>query len=111
MPVCRRAWPAWDGCACMGRSLWASQNKLLCQAGAWGSSCCIVWHVGLLRMLTLPILNPALPHQDASGTPIKPSFAVLAQASSSAKSWPITSPVRAFIDEAVARTGGLKLCR
>ena len=106
MPVRWRAWPAWDGSACMGR---ASQNKLLCQAGAWGSSCCIVGHLGLLRMLTPPIHNPGPPHQDASGTPLKPSFAVLAQASSSAKSWPITSPVRAFIDEAVARTGGLGL--
>ncbi len=62
----------------------------------------------------MPILqNGSLPppplrlsaRQDASGAPLKPSFAVLAQASSSAKSWPITSAVRAFIDDAVSRTG------
>jgi hypothetical protein len=62
--------------------------------------------------LTISVFLPPTSIQDASGQPLKPSFAVLAQASSSAKSWPITSPVRIFIDDAVARTGDwMERCR
>lgn len=60
----------------------------------------------VLLNLPPPPVPPQTTTQDAAGNPLRPSFAVLAQASSSAKSWPITSPVRAFIDEAVSRTGG-----
>ena len=43
--------------------------------------------------------------QDPSGTPLKPRFLTLQAASLAAKAWPITSPLRAFVDTAVAKTG------
>lgn len=42
--------------------------------------------------------------QDASGAPKKPSFSALAAASATARSWPITSPLRALADDAVSKT-------
>ena len=49
------------------------------------------------------VLRGAL--QDLSGAPLKPSFAALQGASLAAKAWPITSPLRAYVDTAVANTG------
>lgn len=43
--------------------------------------------------------------QDAFGAPVKPSFSALIAASATARSWPITSPLRALADEAVSKTG------
>ncbi len=53
----------------------------------------------------LPLLLPLLTLQDASGAPVKPSFSALIAASATARSWPITSPLRALADEAVSKTG------
>lgn len=56
-----------------------------------------------------PLSSPApalvsLP-QDKGGRALNPSFAALQAASQAAKAWPITSQLRAFADETVAKTG------
>lgn len=38
----------------------------------------------------------------------RPGFSAVSAASVAARSWPITSPLRALADDAVARTGGLR---
>lgn len=43
--------------------------------------------------------------QTPQGAPLRPSFAVLKTASAQARGWPITSRLRAGIDEAVSKTG------
>jgi hypothetical protein len=73
--------------------------------------------LSVLQLESLPVLQGMLAAfqqweaglraalQDPSGAPLKPSFATLQAASLAAKAWPITSPLRAFVDTAVAKTG------
>ena len=60
-------------------------------------------------------LSPARPQptphaQDESGAAIKPSFQTLQAASQAARVWPVTSPLRAFADEAAQKTGACVRC-